>query len=102
MGQSRALDDRVHPLLKLLRRGDQDVDGCDGAVDQTGRVWGTYLHGIFDNTGFRRAWLQSLGWTPPAQEVDLKAVRQTAYDRLAAAVRASLDMDELTTILEMG
>ncbi len=31
-----------------------------GVVDDTHSVWGTYLHGIFDNGPWRRAWLNRL------------------------------------------
>jgi adenosylcobyric acid synthase len=31
-----------------------------GVVDSTHSVWGTYLHGIFDNGPWRRAWLNRL------------------------------------------
>ncbi|MBN1813585.1 MAG: cobyric acid synthase [Anaerolineae bacterium] len=99
MGQSHPLDGNLRPLLQLLRRGREAVEVFDGAVDGSGRVWGTYLHGIFDNTGFRRVWLRSLGWSLPDQEVDLAAIRQAACDRLAAAVRSSLDMKRLRQIV---
>jgi adenosylcobyric acid synthase len=101
MGRSRLVEDKAQPFLRLVRRSGQRVDAFDGAVDAADRVLGTYLHGIFDNTRFRRAWLRSLGWSPPDQEVDLAAVREAAYDRLAAAVRASLDMGLLRQIVEL-
>ena len=94
MGHSRLSGEGVWPLLALTHR-----DGFDGAIDASGRVWGTYLHGIFDNTGFRRAWLKSLGWTPAGEEIDMAAIRQAGYDRLAAAVRASLDMPQLQKMI---
>lgn len=31
-----------------------------GIVDRTQAIWGTYLHGIFDNGAWRRAWLNRL------------------------------------------
>ena len=94
MGHSERVGDGARPLFKLSHR-----EALDGAVGAAGRVWGTYLHGVFDNTAFRRAWLQSLGWSPPDQEVDLAAIRQAEYDRLAAAVRSSLDMSRLRQIV---
>ena len=94
MGQSALEEDEARPLLRWSHR-----EGLDGAVDSSGRIWGSYLHGLFDNSDFRRAWLQSLGWSPPDQVVELEAVRQAEYDRLAAAVRASLDMAHLRRIV---
>ncbi|MGP9789373.1 cobyric acid synthase [Roseinatronobacter sp. NSM] len=37
--------------------------GNDGAVDSTGRIMGTYLHGLFASDGFRSAFLAHLGAT---------------------------------------
>jgi adenosylcobyric acid synthase len=69
-------------------------------VDETGRVFGTYLHGLFDNPNFRRAWLNSL--RPHATSADsLVAVREREYDRLAAAVRAGVDMPMLWRMTSM-
>jgi adenosylcobyric acid synthase len=102
MGHSQRMGEDARPLFRVTRRSGQPVELFDGAVDAIGRIWGTYLHGLFDNTEFRRAWLRSLGWSPPNQEVNLAAVRQASYDRLAAAVRSSLDMGRLRRIVEIG
>jgi len=102
MGRSQIMDDSAMPAFRLTMRSGQPVDALDGAVEAAGRVWGTYLHGLFDNTSFRRAWLRSLGWSSPEQEIDLTAIRQAAYDRLAAAVRAGLNMDLLRRIVGIG
>ena len=114
MGRSQGIGNGAHPLFRLTHRSGRRVRSLDGAIDAAGRVWGTYLHGIFDNTPFRRAWLRSLGWSPPRREADhedladlaarveLGAIRQAAYDRLAASVRSSLDMDRLRAVVGMG
>ncbi len=36
---------------------DRNDNTFDGAVRKDGLVWGTYIHGVFDEPGFRRAWL---------------------------------------------
>ena len=33
------------------------VRGDEGAVSENGRVWGTSIHGLFDQAAFRRGWL---------------------------------------------
>jgi adenosylcobyric acid synthase len=79
----------VRPLGNIVMRGQRPVEIADGAVDSSGRIWGCYLHGIFENDSFRRAWLAQLGWrgndTAPVLE------RQDEYDRLADVVEASID-----------
>jgi adenosylcobyric acid synthase len=86
--------DGAAPMLRVIRRGENAADAGDGAVDETGRVFGTYLHGLFDNKNFRRAWLNSL--RPHATSANsLIAVREREYERLAAAVRANVDMSLL-------
>jgi adenosylcobyric acid synthase len=65
----------------------------DGAATADGKVWGTYLHGVFDLPAFRRGWLESLGWKPRGAGESLSTVREKELDKLADVVRGSLDMD---------
>ena len=83
------------PLLQLKQRGTATVEQYDGAISADGRVWGCYLHGIFDNAAFRRRWLRSLGWQAPDNDGHDVDWREAEYDRLAAHVRGHLDMDAL-------
>ncbi|MCC6139860.1 MAG: cobyric acid synthase [Nitrospira sp.] len=39
---------------------DRDVERFDGAVSESGLIWGTYLHGVFDLPEFRRAWINRI------------------------------------------
>ncbi len=62
----------------------------------TGRRWATYLHGVFDDDAFRRAWIDhvraDLGLTQQGRclaSYDL----EKALDRLADIVRANSDME---------
>ena len=80
-----------------------DGTGC-GASDSSGRIWGSYLHGIFDSDPFRRWFINRLrqrhGLTVlpgiPAP-YDL----EPAFDRLAATVRASVDMNRIYQLLAL-
>jgi adenosylcobyric acid synthase len=40
-----------HPLTSMTE------EECDGAIREDGLVWGTYIHGVFDEPRFRRAWI---------------------------------------------
>jgi len=81
------------PLINLEGR-------TDGAVSTDGRVAGTYLHGLLHNDGLRRALLAGLGRRGEASSGDSEAIREAAFDRLAAVVRASIDIDHLRAMLE--
>jgi len=71
----------------------------DGAASPDGRVWGCYLHGLFDLPDFRRAWLASLGaWRAEGPGPSMRQARELALERLADAVAAALDMDEVMRI----
>lgn len=92
MGRSSAATGSTSPLCYI----ESSPDGhTDGAISADGRIWGTYLHGIFNNDAFRHTWLRSLGWQDHGQLFD----RQQAYNRLANHVRTHLDMDALRQIV---
>ncbi|MHB9096196.1 MAG: cobyric acid synthase [Syntrophales bacterium] len=88
----------VNPV-PLIRREDGEAIGfgADG-----GRIWGTYLHGVFDADGFRRWFIDHLrvrrGLTPLGRIAAVYDL-EPAFDRLADAVRRSLDMDKIYTIM---
>lgn len=77
-----------------------------GAADPAGQVWGTYLHDIFHNDPLRQGWLGWLwrrkGAAPPAADGCAAAWREQTYDRLAAGVRAALDMARLYAVAGLG
>jgi len=84
------------PWLKIVRRSGQPVSLADGATSADGRVWGCYLHGLFENAALRRAWLAGLGWIEARHA---SAARPAAFDRLADQVEAALDMRRLAAML---
>lgn len=68
----------------------------DGCVSADRCVFGTYLHGIFDEDGFRHQFLSiarsHCGLVAPASLAPWKAQREESLDRLAREVSAALDM----------
>ncbi|MBF0555446.1 MAG: cobyric acid synthase [Nitrospirae bacterium] len=68
----------------------------DGAVKNS--VWGTYIHGIFDNDAFRRDLINGLRerkGLPSVEDapVSYAAEKDAAIDRLAQLLRTNLNMD---------
>ena len=72
-----------------------------------GNVYGAYVHGIFDGPGIGEALAgvlaarKGLDWEPEAR-MDYKAYREQQYDRLAQALRESLDMERIWRIMGLG
>jgi len=72
-------------------------DSYLGMVDNGLSVWGTYLHGIFDNGPWRRAWLNRLRQqrglkSLPTGVANYREQREAMLDSLAAIVKAHLDL----------
>lgn len=71
-----------------------------GYVDTQQRVWGSYLHGLFDNGPWRRSWLNQLrqrkGLPPlPLQISDYSQQRQQLLDQLTDSISEHLDISPL-------
>ena len=74
-----------------------DVDGrTDGAASRDGKVWGTYLHGVFDKGAFRRAWLADLGVASEGED-HLQRI-DTALDSVAERLETLIDFEALLRI----
>lgn len=98
----------LRPCFQLLstHRGKEDGGSAapreqeclDGAVRSDGLVWGTYVHGLFDQPGFRRAWLnrirsrKGLSSVPLACSQEVNDTRLKAMDRWADHVDQHLDL----------
>ncbi len=68
-----------------------------GIVDQAQSVWGTYLHGIFDNGPWRRAWLNRLRQqrglkSLPTGIANYREQRDTMFNSLAATIEEYIDL----------
>lgn len=94
----------VTPLARITGRNGVSVDVADGAMKSN--LWGTYIHGIFDNDAFRDALLGALrgakGLGPLASDGEpgrsFAGIREDAIERLAAVVAGSLDMKAILRI----
>jgi len=91
--------DGAHPWLILTERSGAPVSLLDGSASPDGKIWGCYLHGLFENRGLRRAWLASLGWQAQATGDDVDRL-DAHLNRLADVVEQALDMERLERIWE--
>jgi adenosylcobyric acid synthase len=74
----------------------------DGAAAAGHRVWGTYLHGVFDSDGFRKSFLNNLRThkgTGPSHTGSYELLKQEGFDKLADIVRTSLDMGKIYALI---
>jgi adenosylcobyric acid synthase len=81
--------DRARPFAML-------PDGPEGAVSADGRVFGTYVHGLFADDAQRAAWLARLG--APPSDLGYEAGFEAALDGLARHLEAHLDLDRLLSL----
>jgi adenosylcobyric acid synthase len=68
----------------------------EGALSADGRIMGSYLHGMFAEDGFRRAFLAGFGVQSGAQSYG--AVVQQTLDALADHLEAHLDVPGLLAL----
>lgn len=104
MGKTE-LSPGTYPAFSIIESNGREVNSPDGAVSPDGTVFGTYIHGIFDSSEFRRQVLNNLrvkkGLMPlsPAASTPAFEQRDKDLDKLAAVVRGSLDMDKVYALM---
>jgi len=106
MGDTHLLEG-VSSLMFVSRRNGKETRLWDGAVNEKRTVFGTYFHGIFDNSAFTRKFLnlvrEKKGLTPGSDQIpDYWEYKEAQYDKLAQIVRDSVDMERIYRILEAG
>lgn len=99
MGQTRC-EEEIN-AFQIYETPQGAADYFDGTLNNQGTVLGTYLHGLFHNADFRQAFLNSLRrrWGLPERTSSTAADKERQYDKLAAVVRRSLNMDEIYRIV---
>ncbi|NET59408.1 MAG: cobyric acid synthase CobQ [Symploca sp. SIO2E6] len=93
---------------QILKLPEQEVsnyrplfdDSGLGIVDATQLIWGSYLHGLFDNGPWRRAWLNHLRHrrglsSLPTGVANYREQRETIFNSLADIVGAHLDLEPI-------
>lgn len=95
------------PTFSIFRKGDRNVHIGDGAISEDGKVWGTYIHGIFDNDKFRRGFINDLrkrrGLSPLSRGdiLHYHQLKKEGFDNLERGLRENLNMDLIHRILNL-
>ncbi len=92
----------IHHGVVTVDGGADFLDGCEA-----GAVRGTTWHGIFDNDGFRRAFLRDLAARAgrdftPAPDISFADVRERRYNVLADMIAGHLDTTAILGLIEEG
>jgi adenosylcobyric acid synthase len=102
MGRTRR-GSGVQPLFHLAASGSTKLVS-EGAVSPDGRVWGTYLHGVFDASAYRRMFLNGLrrqrGWDPLPEHPSPSL--EEGIDGVADHVERHLDLDRIARMIAEG
>jgi adenosylcobyric acid synthase len=94
----------IHHGITEWHAGDAWMHLDDGTGEPSdGRFFGTNIHGLFEQDGFRAAFLAEVarrrGKTFVPAGVSFALAREAQFDRLADAVETHLDLDALDALL---
>jgi len=92
----------ARPLFSVMEKGGEKTCYDDGAVNGDGSVWGTYMHGVFENDVFRAHLLEGLrasGSSAAGGGLDYSALKEEGFERLADLVEHSLDIREIMSMV---
>ena len=87
--------------VRITHRSGCPCDCADGAVSDDGRVWGTYVHGLFDEPAVVRDLLASLGIVVAndGQSRCANAHREQRLDALAEHFRRHVDTAAIEALI---
>lgn len=91
-------------IIDIYNRFGLDTEVADGSVDETGKIIGTYVHGIFDNLLFTRKLVNIIrkekGLDKMQEPLETyEAFKDKEYNKLAELLKSCLDMDKIYEIL---
>lgn len=83
----------TQPILEITERQGCSISEPDGAASGDGRIWGCYLHGMFDSPVFRRQFVNDLRQRKGLAPLELALTPDVdPLDELAKRVRENLNM----------
>lgn len=100
-------DETLTSFMEIKEENGDPVNMPEGAFSKDRKIAGTYLHGIFDNSQFTRAYFNDVRKAKGLSPIDEAPVnfveyKNQQYDELARIVEESLDMESIYRIIEEG
>lgn len=94
----------ISDLDNIYKKLGEVVNYTEGSVNSEGNVFGTYLHGIFDEIDFTRSLLNNIREMKNLDRIESKVssykeFKEKEYDKLADFLREHLDIDKIYEIM---
>lgn len=94
----------ISDLDNIYKKLGEVVNYTEGSVNLEGNVFGTYLHGIFDEIDFTRSLLNNIREMKNLDRIESKVssykeFKEKEYDKLADFLREHLDIDKIYEIM---
>ncbi|SCY94654.1 cobyric acid synthase [Alkaliphilus peptidifermentans] len=91
------------PFIRITNKLGTEADYYDGAIGESGRVFGTYLHGVFDEMDFTTKlvnyFLEVKGLNKIESTSTLNEFKENEYNKLANLFRENVDIKTIYKIL---
>ena len=96
--------DDIKNLCTIVEKLGEEVNYTEGSVNSECNVFGTYLHGIFDDIDFTRTILNNIREMKGLDKVEsgvksFKEFKDREYDKLADFLREHLDIEKIYKIM---
>ncbi len=92
----------LKPFFEIIERSGIDSENFEGVVTDNNKIFGTYIHGVFDQDKFRRNFLNRI-----REKKNLAPINEPTYfnldnefDKLAEHLRKNINMNYLYKILD--
>ncbi len=106
MGETRG-QGAGQPAFEISSRNGRPVKVADGWTSPDRRLWGTYLHGLFDDDDFRRSFLSEITSAEAGSQAEAAApslsfrdFQESQFDRLADLLRTHLDLARIRALIQ--
>ncbi|MBU2510798.1 cobyric acid synthase [bacterium] len=103
MGVTKRME-TLEPVIKMTSRNGTAISEDDGAISEDKKTWGTYFHGLFNNTGFRHNLLKRLlpSYSPnESSNLTINEFRNQQYDLLADHFRQHMNVKAIREMVNI-